>query len=225
MGTADRRQRHRASLRSEILAAASQLFVEEGYQRVTMRRIAAQIEYSPTTIYLYFKDKNELLSAVCEETFSQLAAKLERLQKTSGTPLGYLRAGLRTYVDFGLENPNHYTVTFLRQMPGERAADGDAGGFEQSIGGRAFGLLRQGVSACVENGDIRTPSIDMTAQALWAGVHGLTALFITAAGFPFVSRAVLIDHTIDTLLAGLKTPSAAPRTPVHPQSKKWDYFD
>jgi AcrR family transcriptional regulator len=225
MGTADRRQRHRASLRREILAAASQLFVEEGYQRVTMRRIAAQIEYSPTTIYLYFKDKNELLSAVCEETFSQLAAKLERLQKTSGTPLGYLREGLRTYVDFGLANPNHYTVTFLRQPLAGAGAGGVAGGFGHSVGRHAFDLLRQGVRACVENGDIRTASSDMTAQALWAGVHGLTALFITAEGFPFVSRTALIDHTIDTLIAGLKTPSASPRTPVHPQSKKWDYFD
>ena len=122
MGTSERRQRHRASLKREILDAASRLFVEEGFERVTMRRIAAQIEYSPTTIYLYFKDKNELLSAVCEETFSQLAVKLERLQKTSGTPLGYLREGLRTYVDFGLANPNQYTVTFLRPIPAWKGA-------------------------------------------------------------------------------------------------------
>ena len=226
MGTSERRQRHRASLRREILEAASRLFVEEGFERVTMRRIAAQIEYSPTTIYLYFKDKNELLSAVCEETFSQLAVKLERLQKTSGTPLGYLREGLRTYVDFGLANPNQYIVTFLRPMPGERGAGGVGGGFGQSIGGRAFDLLRQGVDACVESGDIRTASIDMTAQALWAGVHGLTALLITETGPSSVSRTALVDHTIDTLIAGLRTPApAAPRTAVHPKSKQWNFMD
>jgi AcrR family transcriptional regulator len=225
MATADRRQRHRASLRREILDAASQLFVEEGFQRVTMRRIAERIEYSPTTIYLYFKDKNELLAAVCEATFSQLAAKLERLQNASGTPLGKLRDALRTYVDFGLANPNQYTVAFLRPMPGERGADGGAGGVEQSIGGRAFDLLRQGVRACVETGDIRTSSIDMTAQALWAGVHGLTALFITTTDFPFLSRTALVEHTIDALIAGLRAPSAAPRTAPHPQSKKWSFLD
>jgi hypothetical protein len=65
----------------------------------------------------------------------------------------------------------------------------------------------------------------MTAQALWAGVHGLTALLITAADFPFVSRTALVDHTIDTLIAGLKAPSAAPRTAPHPQSKKWSFLD
>jgi len=226
MSTSERRQRHRASLRREILDAASRLFVEEGFERVTMRRIAAQIEYSPTTIYLYFKDKNELLSAVCEETFSQLAARLERLQKTSGTPLGYLREGLRAYVDFGLANPNQYTVTFLRPTPGDRGGDGVAGGFEASIGGRAFDLLRQGVGACVESGDIRTADIDMTAQALWAGVHGLTAMLATEAGPSSANRTALVEHTIDTLIAGLRTPApAAPRTQVHPKSKKWDFMD
>jgi AcrR family transcriptional regulator len=225
MATSDRRQRHRASLRREILDAASQLFVEEGFQRVTMRRIAERIEYSPTTIYLYFKDKNELLAAVCEATFSQLAAKLERLQKTAGTPLSYLREGLRTYVDFGLANPNQYTVTFLMPMPGVRGAEGVAGGSERSIGGLAVELLRHGVRACVESGDIQTPNVEMTSQALWAAVHGVTSLLITQQGFPFAARAVLVDHLIDSLIAGLKTPAAAPRNPVQPRSKKWDYFE
>ncbi len=221
MGSSERRQNHRASLRSEILEAASRLFVEEGYQRVTMRRIAQRIEYSPTTIYLYFKDKNDLLQAVCEETFSQLAGKLEGLQRTSGTPIGYLREGLRTYVDFGLANPNQYTAAFLRPGPVP-----EAGPLNNSIGGRAFDMLRLGVRACVESGDIRTANIDMTAQALWASVHGLTALLITMEGSPFVIRTALVDHTIDTLIAGLKTPEpTAPRSSAPPKSKKWDFFD
>jgi len=220
MGTSERRTRHRASLRREILDAASRLFVEEGYQRVTMRRIAERIEYSPTTIYLHFKDKNELLSAVCEETFSQLAARLERLQRTSGTPLGYLREGLRTYVDFGLAHPNQYIVTLMSPSQGLGGAP-----FEHSIGSRAFDTLRQGVRACVENGDIQTPDADMTAQALWAAVHGVTSLLISTRGFPFAPQPVLIDHVIDTALAGLKAPAASARPTVQPQSKEWNHFE
>ena len=220
MSTTDRRQRHRASLRREILDAASQLFVEEGYHRLTMRRLAERIEYSPTTIYLYFKDKHELLGAVCEETFSRLAGKLERLQKTSGTPLGRLRDGLRTYIEFGLAHPNQYLVTFMSPSPGM-----DAGSFEGSAGSRAFDTLRQSVRACSENGDIHTADVEMTAQALWAGVHGVTSLFITMKGFPFVDRAALVDHTIGTLTSGLKAPAATPRTPAQARSRKWDFFD
>jgi len=231
MATADRRQRHRASLRRLILNAASRLFVEEGYRRVTMRRIAQLIEYSPTTIYLHFKDKNELLTAVCEETFAQLAASLERLQKTAGTPLGHLREGLRTYVEFGLANPSEYVVTFLLPHPGDGGAEvgsASAGGAARPkpAASDALEMLRLGVRACVDNGDIRTADVDMTTQALWASVHGLTALLITTKGVPFVSRPALVDHTIDTLIAGLKAPAAAPaRTPAPAKSKKWEFFD
>ena len=220
MGTTDRRERHRASLRREILDAASQLFVEEGFQRVTMRRIAERIDYSPTTIYLHFKDKSDLLQAVCEETFSRLAAKLERLQKTAGTPMGYLRDSLRTYIEFGLAHPNQYLVTFMSPSPG---LEGEA--FAGSVGSRALDTLQQGVRACSENGDIHTADVEMTTQALWAGVHGVTSLFITMKGFPFVDRAALVDHTIDMMTAGLKAPASVSRSTVSAQSKKWNYFD
>lgn len=221
MGSTERRQNHRASLRREILDAASRLFAEEGYQRVTMRRLAERIEYSPTTIYLYFKDKDELLRAVCDETFSQLAGKLERLGKSSSSPAGYLREGLKAYVEFGLANPDQYAATFLRPVPAGKTPE-----FENSAGARAFGFLRQAVQACAESGDIRTPDVEMTAQSLWAAVHGLTALLITEHGFPFADRAALVEHTIDTLITGLRTSApAAPRGQAPAKSRKWDFFD
>jgi len=217
----DRRARHRASLRQEILAAASKLLVEEGYERVTMRRIAASIEYSPTTIYLHFKDKDELVLAICEETFAQLAAKVEVLKAAPGAPLTRLREVLRAYIEFGLKHPSHYAVTFLQAQKTKRKRQ-----FEGSIAARAFGALRECVAACVKNGDISTGSVDTTAQLLWASIHGLTALLITDKGFPLVPRQALVDHTLDTLIAGLKTPAPAPPRPRPPQqSKPFSFMD
>jgi AcrR family transcriptional regulator len=243
MGTTERRERHRASLRREILDAASRLFVEEGHDAVTMRRIAERIEYSATTLYLHFKDKNELLEAVCEETFSQLAARLERLEKSANSPLSYLREALRAYVEFGLAHPALYSVTFTLsgqaskaapiQPASDRGSAGPPGSRARSAApapgnstaGRAFEALREGVRLCAESRDIHTPNIDMTAQALWAAVHGVTSLLISMKGFPFASRAALVDHTVDTLVAGLRIPMAPPRAPVQAQSKKWDFMD
>lgn len=219
MGSTERRERHRTSLRREILDAASSLFVEEGYNRVTMRRLAEKIEYSPTTIYLYFKDKQELLGAICDETFSQLSAKLDRLKQAPSTPVAHLREGLRTYVEFGTSHPNHYLVTFLQpQEP--------SGGvvFEGSAGARAFSHLREAVQQCVAKGELKTESIETTAQALWGAVHGLTALLITMKGFPFVQRKALIDHTIDTMVAGLR-PAAAGSSAAARQSARLTFVD
>jgi len=226
MGTSERRERHQASLRHEILDAASQLFAEEGYHRVTMRRIAQRIEYSPTTLYLHFKDKNELLAAVCDETFSQLAATFDRLGSASRAPLGYLREMLRTYVDFGLAHPAQYTVTFI--VPG---TDGGAGPavsaavFGVSAGRRAFEIVREGVRACVERGDIRTADVDVTAQALWAAAHGVTSLLIAMPGVPFVAKSALADHTIDTLIAGLRAPATGPRTQPAARPSRGAFLD
>ena len=75
MGVQERREREKQGIREEILEAARQLFVTEGYENVSIRKIAEKIEYSPGTIYLYFQDKAEILAQISEETFSRLERK------------------------------------------------------------------------------------------------------------------------------------------------------
>src|SRR5208283_4116639 len=108
MGLTERRERQKLALRQEILTAARELFAKEGYENVSMRRIAEKIEYSPTTIYLYFRDKDELLHEMCAETFALLTRKLNKILGAEGDPVEKLRMGLKAYVEFGLKHPNHY---------------------------------------------------------------------------------------------------------------------
>ena len=79
MGIAERRERQKNALRADILAAARDLFVEQGYESVSMRKIAGRIDHSPTAIYLHFKDKSDLLRSICDETFLKLSDSLEAL--------------------------------------------------------------------------------------------------------------------------------------------------
>ncbi|MBA3439854.1 MAG: TetR/AcrR family transcriptional regulator [Pyrinomonadaceae bacterium] len=201
MGIQERRTRQKENLRQEILDAAREMFVEEGYDSVSMRKIAERIEYSPTTIYLHFKDKADLFNQLCEETFAKLAERLGALQRRhTDDPLAYLREGLRVYIDFGLKHPNHYTVAFI--LHPQESCDYN---FEDSIGKRAFDYLRTAVMVCVEMKKFRHLDVDTTAQALWAAVHGVTALLIVHTDFPFVAKNRLIDHTIDTMIRGLQS--------------------
>ncbi len=201
MGIVERRQRQKENLRREILAAARELFAEEGFEAVTMRKLAARIEYSPTAIYLHFRDKDAVLEAVCEETFARLAARLEKIAARELPPLEFLREGLRLYVAFGLQHPDDYTLTFtLRTGRSEH----DPASFAASAGKRAFEVLRAALRGCVESGDLpATLDVDVAAQGMWAAVHGLVSLFIAHPAFPWVARRKLIDHTIDTMIAGL----------------------
>src|SRR5438128_3863248 len=77
MGIIERRERERGEVRRKILDAAHDLFAREGYDRVTMRRIADAIEYSPTTIYNHFEDKDDLVQSLCEEDFARLLGALQ----------------------------------------------------------------------------------------------------------------------------------------------------
>src|SRR5215204_1262423 len=124
MGVKERREREKEGLRQEILDAARELFVREGYDAVSMRKIAEKIEYSPTTIYLHFRDKSELFDCLSTEAFGKLLAKLQSIgcETPSQDPVECLRLGLLSYVEFGLENPDHYKITFLmdQRAPGRR---------------------------------------------------------------------------------------------------------
>src|SRR6266542_1769402 len=98
MGTAERKSRQKESTRQEILDAARDRFVREGYESVSMRKIADRVEYAPGTIYLYFKDKAEILDTLCKQTFEKLRTRLEAIRKDTGEPVERLRHRLRTSI-------------------------------------------------------------------------------------------------------------------------------
>ena len=82
----ERREREKEEVRAKILDAARELFVEEGYEAVTMRKIAAAIEYSPTAIYLHFRDKKAVINALCETDFLKLASRFRKIAEV-GDPI------------------------------------------------------------------------------------------------------------------------------------------
>lgn len=202
MSVQQRRARQKELLRQNILRAASELFVRQGYENVSMRRIAERIEYSPTTIYLYFRDKSELLENVCNETFSRLVKRLTRIEEQVDDSLECLKRGLVAYIEFGLENPDHYRATFMMPIPaGLREKKGRRG---DSPGMQAFSFLRRGVAGSIEKSRMPAMDVELASQTLWAGIHGITSLLITHGGFPWVRRERLIQSMVNTLLAGLR---------------------
>jgi AcrR family transcriptional regulator len=202
MGVKERKERQKKFLRQEILDAASELFVRDGYENVSMRRIADKIEYSPTTIYLYFKDKAELLEQLCKEMFGRLVQRLSKIMEQPGDPVERLRRGLLTYIHFGLENPHHYRATFMMVLP--EGFDEKKMHQEDSPGMQAYAFLTRGLEDCVKAGKMPPLNVELAAQTLWAGVHGITSLLITDRDFPWVGREKVIHSTVDTLVAGLE---------------------
>ena len=200
MGVTERRERERQAVRQEILDAARALFLEEGYERTSMRKVAQKIEYSPTTIYLYFHDKRELLESICAETFSKFVKGLQEIGQANEDPLQNLRATLRAYVEFGLKNPNDYRLTFM--MGDEQKAHIQY--FQPDHPGtKPFMCLVGVVAECVRRKRIRNVDPNVTAQVLWSAAHGLTSLLLAKPDFPWAAQDDLIDGLGDALIQGL----------------------
>lgn len=206
MGVQERRAREKKELRQEILDAAREMFVRDGFENVSMRKIAEKIEYSPTTIYLYFQDKADLLDCLCEETFTRLVKKQNVLDQSIADPLERLRKSLRSYVEFGLKHPNHYKVTFMMPPPLDEPRRGVRSG---ELGKKAFAHLRNTLSLCVDHRLLVIQDVEATAQTMWAAVHGLTSLLIAHPKFEWLDRNRLIDTLVDMVTAGLMPPKPA----------------
>ncbi len=116
MGITERREREKEEVRKKILDAARELFMTEGYEQVTMRRIAEAIEYSPTAIYLHFEDKDDLVLALCREDFGRLLDAIEEpgASRRPGRVDPPARPGLRARSR--LDNPNHYRFMFMTPL-------------------------------------------------------------------------------------------------------------
>ena len=199
MGVLERREREKTALRQDILSAARELFANEGYESVSMRKIAEKLEYSPTTIYLYFRDKQEVVQEICRETFLLLTQRLNAVLLEPGDPVDRLKSGMRAYISFGLEHPDHYRVSLM--MPCKEGSPTD--GFEHTEGAEAFRCLTRSVAECVQAGRIRNPDVMAVSQSLWVSIHGLVSLQIThGQHFPWIERERLIDMTIGAAVQG-----------------------
>jgi AcrR family transcriptional regulator len=201
MGIKERRKREKENLRQDILDVAREMFATEGYESVSMRKIADKIEYSPTTIYLYFKDKNELLYQICEETFAQLGERVQEVSESETDLLIRLKKGLRAYIEFGLAHPHHYQVTFMTPIFSNPTEEYQ---YEGSMGQRTFEALQAEVANCISAGRLKKGDAAAISQALWAAIHGITSLLIGHSDFPFVEKNKLIEVLLDSMVDGLK---------------------
>jgi AcrR family transcriptional regulator len=182
MGTRERREREKDQIRAAILDAARELFVALGYQGVCMRAIAEKIEYSPTIIYNYFRDKDALISELCQSDFASLADHLHEAARISH-PVQRLRQCGREYVRFALSYPNHYRLMFMTPYP-FRAGDSKFDQHKAEVKGNpetdAYAFLTTLVQQVADAGRLQgpNPNIQLIAQTLWAGLHGVISLEI-----------------------------------------------
>ncbi len=209
MGTIERRARERQETREEILAAAREMFAEEGYEAVTMRAIAERIEYTPTAIYHHFQNKQALVTELCQQDFITLAQQFYAAARIANPVERIWTVGL-AYLQFAIDNPNHYRFMFMTKLPRispHRDAVGDP---ERD----AYAFFRLSCEEAITKGMLRPEftDADEVAQILWPTLHGLISLrFIKGSeeGVAWRDLRQTTVHAMEALFRGiLKNPSS-----------------
>jgi len=202
MGAKEKRHRYKEEFRKEILNSARELFIDDGYEKFSMRRLAKKIDYSPTTIYLYFKNKDDLLLAICEEVAEQFLTKLNHLRSVQSEPLEALHQAMLYLVEFAFENPNQYKVFFLTKPN----VYGTKEEFmkRESMARKSYFEFKKMVQVCVKEGKLRRMDIDVLTQVLATAPHGLITMTLYRSSFPWVDQKALATVLVDGLLRGFR---------------------
>ena len=175
MGINERKDKQKAELKQQILDASAKLFSEHGYQGVTIRKIANIIEYSPTTVYLYFKDKNEILFELHQIGFEKFEAFNKDLFDIKNPLLQLHKLG-ENYIRFGLQNPEYYDLMFL--MPAPIDFINKVKNCDWTGGDKALKTLISILQECIDKKLIVPADVNTMAMAIWSMVHGLVSLVI-----------------------------------------------
>jgi len=200
MGAAER-----ADVRERILKAARELFVREGYEAVSMRKIAARVGYTAMALYRHFVDKEALVRELCLEDFRTLRLAMDR---TAGEPdpVARLRRIGLAYVDFALEHPDQYRLLFMTPLPLAAHVEAVVAEHpEEDCYARLRAVVPEGIAAGRFRDDYDE---EWLSQVFWAGLHGVVALHIVMKRAPAIAwkpvrqtAGVVLDALTDGLAA------------------------
>ncbi|HEY1016503.1 MAG TPA: TetR/AcrR family transcriptional regulator [Herpetosiphonaceae bacterium] len=176
----ERREQEKRELRQAILDTAGKLFAEQGYDRFSLRQVAEQIGYSPATIYLYFKDKDDLLFTVVDEGFRRFGEALKAASDSATNHWERIVTIGQAYVRFGLAYPVHYHLMFIQRS--DFLLDCPPEEHQPRI--NSFNVLQDAVAGAMAAGELRGSDVRLVSGTLWALVHGIVALAIS---MPFIT--------------------------------------
>lgn len=199
MGVAERKIREKEELRESILKAAMELFIENGFEKTSIRNIADRIEYSPGIIYHYFQDKNEIFYALHSLGFMEMRKRMEILAAIAD-PMSRLRAMGKIYIQFAMDNADMYDLMFIKEAPMEHLENKSGECWVE--GNNTFALLRETVRQCMANGHFEGHALEPVSYLVWAAVHGIVSLYIRKRVTVLEMSEVdqIVDNSFQSLL-------------------------
>lgn len=203
MGIKERQERDREAVRRSILDAARELFVAEGFQNVSIRKVAERIEYSPAAIYGYFPSKDDIFFALAEEGFRLIGDPSDVRsdpQFKNAPPIERVRAVFWRLYEFSREHPQYFALLFVDRSVPRISKEYERFAFAHA---RKAHILEE-LQACVGAGALpATLNTAVAMRALMVGIVGVAVLRLSDRLGPGEDPDLLAADVLNLTLAGL----------------------
>jgi AcrR family transcriptional regulator len=210
-----RRVERKEKLRREILAVASKMFADRGYEAVTLREIAKEIGYTHAVIYHHFPDKWHILAELSRETIGLLIENFDSIASKHPAPKERLFATSRGLIQFCTDHPQQFRNVFF----GPENRNGiRAGQYIDDLGRPLFQRFVQLFFEVAKDEGLRGRNDIVVAHTWWYTIFGLATLMVIQGVVPDrPDQALIVEQALATLWAGVQV---VPRLPKRTVSKR-----
>ncbi|MFL0249317.1 TetR/AcrR family transcriptional regulator [Clostridium neuense] len=202
MGIIERREAEKEALKKKIIDAASEILINEGYTNLSIRKIAAKIEYSPGIIYHYFKDKSEILSFIIKRGQAKVSKIINETLIDENKPENSIINVLKNYIKFVLDEKETYKAVLMNSL------DDTNLNIKMLYEGvskdkKSISSMCDCIQTGIDNGRFKKVDVELTAQIIWTSTYGLISRLIIEKNVPKEQEKKLIEHHLQFIINGL----------------------
>ncbi|WP_211242863.1 TetR/AcrR family transcriptional regulator [Sinimarinibacterium sp. CAU 1509] len=197
VGRPPRSAQQSAEVRGRVIEVARRLFADEGFEAVSMRRIAAESGCAPMTLYGYFHSKNEILHFIWEVFFEELFVRVAQAAKHRGSAATRLRNACSAYLGYWMEFPDRYRMVYLNQ---DHTGDGERYYVDESSVIERHAMFRELIEAAQAQADAWPGDVQLMAETLFCGLQGIAHSLVTIPEYPWLPMDQLLEQTLRTIL-------------------------
>lgn len=202
MGITERRQSEIEAIRKKIIDTASEILVSEGWESLSIRKIANKIEYSPGIIYHYFKDKNEIVATIVENGYEEMLKKIINIPGNGDNLEEEIVSGLKAYIEFMLENPEKFKIILMTDV---EVIQEKVSMLERGISNhrKSIANLCRLLNLGIEKNKFKEMDVELTAQIIWTSTHGLLSRLILEKNISSEQQERLINQHFKMMVNAL----------------------
>ncbi len=204
MGIEKRKQIEKDALRLKILQASSKIIIRDGFKNFSIRKLAKEIDYSPTTIYLYFKNKSDLIEQLGEEGEKEYSKRKKKIStKIKNSPVLYLKEIIKIIINLAIENPDIYLVRNSGEEAQRKTKLLNDKSFDKNLSSK-YRDIYSNIKICVKEGLFKKFNTEVMTISVISSIQGLISMIILSEKLSKKRRDEIIETTLEILIEGLK---------------------